>query len=261
VHLTVTSIPFDSLYTYSASDRDMGNSKPGEFLSHLSFLARELLRVTIPGRLFATHLMNLPTSKERDGHIGLKDFRGDVIRLFQAAGWIYHAEVCIWKDPVTAMQRTKALGLLHKTVRGNASMSRMGIPDYLVAFRKPGEIDLDDRVKHGDEYPVSLWQKIASPIWMDIDASDTLQRESARAEEDEKHIAPLQLEVIRRAIRLWTNPGDVVYDPFGGIGSTGYVALEEGRRAVLCELKDSYYAQAVLNLRRAATVKQGALFQ
>jgi DNA modification methylase len=184
-----------------------------------------------------------------------------VIRLFQAAGWIYHAEVCIWKDPVTAMQRTKALGLLHKTVRGNASMSRMGIPDYLVAFRKPGEIDLDDRVKHGDEYPVSLWQKIASPIWMDIDASDTLQRESARAEEDEKHIAPLQLEVIRRAIRLWTNPGDVVYDPFGGIGSTGYVALEEGRRAVLCELKDSYYAQAVLNLRRAATVKQGALFQ
>lgn len=260
VHLTVTSIPFDSLYTYSNSPRDMGNSRPGEFFEHMRFLVGEMLRVTLAGRICAIHVMNLPTSKERDGHIGLKDFRGDVIRLMQSVGWIYHSEVCIFKDPVTAMQRTKALGLLHKTVRTNSSMARMGIPDYLVGFRRPGEIDVEDRVTHGDDYPVTLWQKIASPIWMDIDASDTLQKESAREEEDERHIAPLQLEVIRRAVRLWTNPGDVVFDPFGGIGSTGYVALEEGRRAVLCELKASYYAQARLNLIRAATVKQGALF-
>ncbi len=261
VHLTVSSVPFSSLYTYSNSPRDIGNCSGDEqFFAHMRFLAAELLRITVPGRICALHVMTLPTSKERDGYIGLRDFRGDVIRLFQSAGWIYASEVCIEKNPVTAMQRTKALGLLHKTVRGNASMSRMGIPDYLVGMRAPGDVAVEDRVKHGDEYPVDLWQKIANPIWHDIDPGDTLQRESAREEEDERHIAPLQLEVIRRAVRLWTNPGDVVFDMFGGIGSTGYVALEEGRRAVLIELKRSYFYQASLNLARAATSKQGALF-
>lgn len=261
VHLTVTSVPFSSLFTYSNSPRDVGNcSGDGQFFAHMQFLATEMLRITKPGRIAAIHCMLLPTSKERDGHIGLRDFRGDIIRLFESAGWIFHSEVCIRKDPVTAMQRTKALGLLHKTVRSNASFSRMGIPDYLVGMRAPGEIDVDDRVRHGEEYPVTLWQRIAEPVWMDIDPGDTLQKESARAEEDERHICPLQLEVIRRAVLLWTNPGDVVFDPFGGIGSTGYVALEEGRRAVLCELKDSYFKQAALNLARAATVKHGALF-
>lgn len=262
VHYTIFSPPFSSLYTYSNSPRDLGNSRDdGEFFTHFRFLVGELLRVTVPGRLLSFHCMLLPTSKEKHGYIGLRDFRGDLIRLFEAEGWVFHSEVVIWKDPVTAMQRTKALGLLHKTVRENASMARQGIPDYLVTMRAPGECPRDERVTHDSEaYPVSLWQRVASPVWMDIDPGDTLQRESAREEEDEKHICPLQLEVIRRAVRLWTNPGEVVLSPFAGIGSEGYVAVQEGRRAVLFELKASYYQQAALNLKRAAGVRQGALF-
>lgn len=259
VHYSIFSPPFSSLYTYSNSPRDMGNCHgDADFLAHLAFLIRELRRVTVPGRLCSFHCMLLPTSKERDGYIGLRDFRGDLIRAFQAEGWIHHAEVVIWKDPVTAMQRTKALGLLHKTVRDNASMSRQGIPDYLVTMRAPGEVAHQDRVKHGEEYPVSLWQQIASPVWTDIQPNDTLQKESAREHDDERHICPLQLEVIRRGIRLWTNQGDVVLSPFAGIGSEGYVALEEGRRFVGVELKASYYKQAAANLARAAQRAQDA---
>jgi len=260
IDFTIFSPPFASLYTYSNSSRDMGNVKnDDEFFRHFGFAVDELARVMKPGRNVSFHCMLMPTSKERDGYIGLRDFRGDLIRTFQARGFIFHAEVVIWKDPVTAMQRTKALGLLHKTVRENAAMSRMGIPDYLVTMRAPGEAP--ERVTHDSaQFPVSRWQKIASPVWMDIDPSDTLQYRSAREHDDERHICPLQLEVIRRGVDLWTNPGDVVLSPFAGIGSEGVVALEMGRRFVGAELKESYYRQAAANLRMAENGAQGALF-
>lgn len=246
---SIFSPPFASLYTYSNSPRDMGNVRnDDEFFAHFNFLIAELLRVMKPGREVSFHCMLMPTSKERDGYIGLKDFRGNLIRAFQAHGFIYHSEVCIWKDPVTAMQRTKALGLLHKSVRGNAAMCRQGIPDYLVTMRAPGE---SERVTHGQEYPVDLWQKVASPVWMDINPSDTLQYRSAREHDDERHICPLQLEVIRRGIMLWTNPDDIVLSPFMGIGSEGHVSLEMGRRFVGVELKGSYFQQSKDNLALA----------
>lgn len=258
IDYSIFSPPFASLYTYSNSPRDMGNVRnDAEFFAHFDFLIAELRRTMRPGRNVSFHCMLLPTSKERDGYIGLKDFRGDLIRAFQKHGFIYASEVCIWKDPVTAMQRTKALGLLHKTVRENASMSRQGIPDYLVTMRAPG--DSDPRVKHCPEgYPVSKWQRVASPIWTDIDPSDTLQYTSAREHEDERHICPLQLEVIRRGIELWTNPGEIVFTPFAGIGSEVYVAAEMGRKGVGVELKTSYYQQAVRNLHGLSI--QGDLF-
>lgn len=260
VDYSIFSPPFASLYTYSNSPRDMGNCRnDAEFFEHFAHLIRELARVMKPGRNVSFHCMLMPTSKERDGYIGLKDFRGDLIRAFQAEEFIYASEVCIWKDPVTAMQRTKALGLLHKTVRGNAAMSRQGIPDYLVTMRAPGESDPADRVKHSaEEYPVGKWQQVASPVWTDINPSDTLQFRSAREHDDERHICPLQLEVIRRGIDLWSNPGDVVLSPFAGIGSEGYVALEMGRRFVGAELKESYYGQAARNLQQA--LAQTSLF-
>lgn len=251
IHYTIFSPPFASLYTYSNSDRDMGNCKGDkEFAEHFRFLIDELYRVTMPGRLLSFHCMQLPLSKERDGVIGLKDFRGELIRMFQEAGFVYHSEVTIWKNPVTAMQRTKALGLLHKQLKKDSCMSRQGIADFLVTMRKPG--DNPERVTHTNEsFPVYVWQHYASPVWMDIKESDTLQRKSAREEKDERHICPLQLEVIRRGIELWTNPGDIVLDPFTGIGSTEYVALKSGRRAIGCELKPSYYKQAVSNCMAA----------
>lgn len=188
IHFEIYSPPFASLYTYSNSDRDLGNCKSdGEFFEHFSFIIKELYRVLMPGRIMAVHCMNLPTSKERDGYIGIKDFRGDLIRAFQKEGFIYHSEVCIWKDPVIAMQRTKALGLLHKQLKKDSCLSRQGIPDYVVAMRKPGENP--ERVEHTNEsFPVSVWQRYASPIWTDINPSDTLQANSAREENDEKHV-------------------------------------------------------------------------
>ena len=256
IHYSISSIPFASLYTYSNSERDMGNCRNyDEFVDHISFFIYEWHRITMPGRLVSIHCMNLPTSKQHHGVIGIQDFRGDIIRMFQKAGFIYHSEVCIWKDPVTAMQRTKALGLLHKTIRKDSAMSRQGIPDYLVTFRKEGTNP--EPVAHTHEtFPVSLWQRYASPVWMDINPSKTLQRESAREDKDERHICPLQLEVIERGIELWSNPNDIVYDPFGGIGSTGYVALKMGRRTVMSELKESYYKQNVLNLESAIGATQ-----
>lgn len=255
---SIFSPPFSSLYTYSNSPRDMGNCRnDAEFFEHFQFLVKQLRRVMKPGRNVSFHCMLMPSSKERDGYIGLRDFRGDLIRAFQSEGFIFASEVTIWKDPVTAMQRTKALGLLHKTVRGNAAMSRQGIADYLVTMRAPGE---SERVTHGEEYPVDLWQKVASPVWMDINPSDTLQYRSAREHDDERHIAPLQLEVIRRGIMLWTNPGDIVLTPFMGIGSEAYVALQMGRKAVGIELKKSYYDQACRNLSSAASHQQSGLF-
>ena len=260
VHFEIYSPPFASLYTYSNSERDLGNSKDKhEFYEHFKFIVNELYRVLMPGRLMAVHCMNLPTSKSRDGFIGIDDFRGDLIRLYQEAGFIYHSEVCIWKDPVIAMQRTKALGLLHKQIKKDSAMCRQGIPDYLVVMRKPG--DNPEPVTHTNEtFPVDIWQKYASPIWTDINPSDTLQYRSARDNEDEKHICPLQLTVIRRALNLWTNPNDVVLTPFMGIGSEVVTALENGRRAIGVELKDSYYKQAEKNARAVTANEQLSLW-
>ena len=255
---SIFSPPFASLYTYSNSPRDMGNVRDdAEFFAHFDFLIAELRRVMKPGRNISFHCMDMPSSKERDGVIGLKDFPGELLRAFQRHGFIFHAKVTIWKDPVTAMKRTKALGLLHKSVRENAAMCRMGIPDYLITVRTPGE--QEERVTHGAEFPVDLWQKVASPVWMDINPSDTLQFRSAREHDDERHICPLQLDVIRRGIHLWTNPGDVVLSPFMGIGSEGYVAIELGRRFVGVELKASYFQQAGRNLQ--AALSQAGLFE
>ena len=255
---SIFSPPFASLYTYRNSPRDMGKVRDdAEFFAHLDFLIAELRRVMKPGRNISFHCMDMPASKERDGYIGLKDFPGELLRAFQRHGFIFHAKATIWKDPVTAMQRTKALGLLHKSVRENSAMCRQGIPDYLITVRTPGE--QEDRVTHGAEYPVDLWQKVASPVWMDINPSKTLQYMSAREHDDERHICPLQLEVIERGVMLWTNPGDIVLSPFMGIGSEGYVALEMGRRFVGAELKASYYQQAVANLA-AAIAKTDDLF-
>lgn len=255
IHYTIFSPPFASLYTYSNSERDMGNCKTDEqFYEHFKYLAKELYRVTMPGRLLSFHCMDLPMMKERDGAIGLKDFPAIIRQVFEDVGFIYHSRVTIWKNPVTEMQRTKALGLLHKQVKKDSSMCRMGIPDYILTMRKDGENP--EKVTHTDEeFPVDVWQRYASPVWMDINQTDTLQRESAREQEDERHICPLQLPVIQRCIELWTNANDIVLDPFGGIGSTAYVARTLGRRAISCELKESYYRQMVANVANAETLK------
>lgn len=256
---SIFSPPFASMYTYSANEFDMGNARDYDsFFNQFGFLIDQLRRVIMPGRDISVHCMDLPTSKSMHGYIGLYDFPGEIIRAFQSRGFIFHSKATIWKDPVTAMQRTKALGLLHKTVRGNAAMCRMGVPDYLITMRAPGE---SERVTHdAAKYPVSRWQKIASPVWMDINPSDTLQFRSARENDDERHICPLQLEVIRRGIELWTNRGDVVLSPFMGIGSEGYVALELGRKFIGVELKRSYFDQAVRNMEAASSVHDDLFF-
>jgi DNA modification methylase len=259
IHYQIFSPPFASLYTYSNSERDLGNSKTyGEFWEHYKFMIKHQFRIQKAGRLVSIHCMNLPTSKQRDGMIGITDFRGDIIRAYQDAGFIYHSEVCIWKDPVVAMQRTKALGLLHKQIKKDSAMSRQGIPDYLVTMRKPGENE--EPITHTNEsFPVGIWQKYASPIWTDINPSKTLQYRSAREHDDERHICPLQLQVIERGIDLWSNPNDVVLSPFMGIGSEGYVAIEKGRKFIGCELKESYFNQAVKNISNV-TIKSPGLF-
>ena len=251
IDFTIYSPPFASLFTYSNSDRDMGNSKNhGDFYQHFGFLVDELIRITKPGRLMAVHCMNLPTSKVNDGFIGIKDFRGELIRLFCEKGWIYHSEVCIWKDPVVAMQRTKALGLLHKTIKKDSSMSRQGLADYLVIMRKPG---LNPKpVSHtAEEFPVDKWQQYASPVWFDINQTRTLNFREARDDDDVKHICPLQLDVIERALDLWTTKDDLVFSPFTGVGSEGYCAVKMGRRFIGSELKKSYYEMAIKNLKDA----------
>lgn len=276
IHYSIFSPPFASLYTYSNSDRDMGNCKTSEeFHEHFRFLVRELHRVLKPGRLVSFHCMNLPRSKSRDGVIGVWDFRGAMIRAFEAEGFVFHSEVCIWKDPVTAMQRTKALGLLHKQIVKDSAMSRQGVPDYLVTMRKRGDNEepIAGKLKdfQGEDPPrvtgdetrdsIKIWQRYASPVWMDINPSDTLQFRNARDNDDERHICPLQLDVIRRGVQLWSNPGDVVLSPFMGIGSEGHVALEMGRVFVGFELKPSYYECAVKNLAEAVKLKdQQTLF-
>jgi len=251
LHYSIYSPPFASLYTYSNSDRDMGNCKnTEEFFEHYRFLVQSIFKATMPGRLTSFHCMDLPTSKVRDGIIGLRDFRGELVRIHQEAGFVLHAQVVIWKDPVTAMQRTKAIGLLYKQLRKDSSISRQGIPEYLVTMRKPGENP--EPIKHTPEdFPVDLWQKYASPVWMDINPNETLQYRSARDNQDERHICPLQLEVIRRGLKLWSNPGDTVLSPFAGIGSEGHEAIRAGRKYIGVELKESYWKCAVNNLKAA----------
>ncbi len=286
VHFSVYSPPFSSLYSYTDANADMSNVRTdGEFFHGMSFMAAEMVRALMPGRLMAFHCMNLPSTIERDSFIGIKDFRGDLIRLWQKAGLIYHSEVVIWKDPLIAATRTHAIGLAHKQIVTDSAMCRQGIPDYLVVMRKPGKnpepvshkpngftrwvgpADLEPKQEKKSDpklnkYSHEVWQKYASPVWFDINPSDTLQRESARDDDDTRHICPLQLTVIRRAIDLWTNPGDVVLSPFAGIGSEGYIAIQEGRRFIGAELKDTYYRQCIANLDNAISSRyHGTLFE
>lgn len=256
---SIFSPPFASLYVYSDDYRDMGNcANDEEFLTHFSFLVADIYRVMIPGRCVSFHCMDLPMTKERDGEIGLRDFRGDLIRVFQNAGFIYHSNTHIWKDPVTAMQRTKAIGLLYKQLKKDSCISRQGIPDYLVTMRKPGP-NPKPVTKDPAVFGVDRWQHYASPVWLDVNPSKTLQRESARDHDDERHICPLQLDVIERGVELWSNPGDIVLSPFAGIGSEGYVSLQLDRKFTGIELKESYFNQAVANLHAAKL--QGSLFE
>lgn len=307
IGFTVFSPPFDSLYTYSNLLEDMGNSAPGQFAKHFDFIIPHLLRIAKPGRNLSFHCMNLPRSKARDGFIGIRDFRGELIAALEKHGWIFHSEVCIWKDPVTAMQRTKALGLLHKQVKKDTVMSRQGIPDYMITMRKPGvnpdpiarkngfdyyagtdapncddDIWMATDMKGGKRRPkgyrtiqqvngkwpnhcpfeldseaasvwsIQVWQRYASPVWMDIDPGDTLQ--SMRDENDTRHICPLQLQAIERCIHLWSNPDDIVFTPFMGIGSEVFKAVSLGRKGVGCELKSAYFNQAAKNLETLAHV-------
>lgn len=288
IHYSIFSPPFEGLYVYSNSDRDMGNSKDSEeFRKHYEFLVKEQFRTMMPGRLISIHCMDIPLMKERDGVIGLRDFPAILREMYEDAGFIYHSKVTIWKDPLIEATRTKALGLMHKQLVKDSAMCRQGLPDYLLTMRKPG--DNPEPIAHPDglthyvgtdepdapkkepdpkdsrihknislsrEDPVyshHVWRKYASPVWMDIRQTNTLQYQSARDEKDERHIAPLQLDVIERAIQLWSNPGDTVLSPFGGIGSEGYVAVKMGRKSISIELKESYYRQNVRNHEMAAT--------
>lgn len=260
IDLSVFSPPFADLYTYSDSERDLGNCKNAdEFYVHFKYIASEIYRVMKEGRIVCIHCMDLPSLKMRDGFIGLKDFPGEIIRIFEDVGFIYHSKVCIWKNPVVAMQRTKALGLLHKQLKKDSTMSRMGIADYVVMMRKPGENKVP--VTHTNEnFSVDKWQEWASPVWLDINQSNTLQATSARDEKDEKHICPLQLDVIERCIELYSNEGEIVLTPFGGIGSEVYQALKMKRKGIGIELKASYFNQAVKNCVNAESYEELSLF-
>jgi DNA modification methylase len=281
VHYAIWSPPFASLYTFSDDPRDVSNNSDDRvFWEHYGFVLDGVYRAMKPGRLISIHCMDLPTSITRDGFIGMRDFPGENIRLCQDVGFKYHSRVCIRKDPVVAMQRTKALGLLHKQITKDSALSRMAIADYIITFRKPGENDEPVagifETYHGDDMTdadlnaearrtfhadgnrtfaehksILVWQRYAEPIWTDINQSDTLSFRMVREEHDERHISPLQLTAVRRSMQVWTNPGDIVLSPFAGIGTAGYVAIEMGRRFVGAELKPSYYRQAVANLRTA----------
>ena len=256
IDFSIFSPPFAELYGYSDDIRDMGNCKDyDEFFVHFQFLVKELARVVKSGRLVAVHCMDLPAMKGKDEYIGLKDFSGMLIQSFQKEGFIYHDRITIWKSPVVEMTRTKSIGLLHKTIKKDSSMSRTGIPDYILVFRNAGDnlvpITHQDTDEKQENYlPVSLWQKYAEPVWYDINYSDTLQYTSARDEKDEKHICPLQLETIRRCLHLWSNEGETVLSPFGGIGSEGHESLRLKRNFIGIELKPSYYNQMQRNLQR-----------
>ena len=257
VDLVVFSPPFAELYVYSDKEEDMGNVKNyQEFEKHFKYLIPELKRVLKSGRICAVHCMDLPIQKGKEGYIGLRDFSGMLIEWFTEQGFIYHAKTTIWKNPVTEMQRTKALGLLHKTIKKDSVMSRVGIPDYVLFFRNEGDNEVP--IQHQDKdhnkpnfLPVDLWQKYASPVWMDVDYGRTLQYRSGRDGNDEKHICPLQLDTIERVIHLYSNEGETVLSPFGGIGSEGFQALKMKRKSISIELKESYFKLNEANHRAA----------
>lgn len=266
IHYSIFSPPFASLYTFSNSDRDLSNCRSlEEFLEHFSFLVKELYRVMKPGRLISVHCCDLPCTKNNDGFIGLKDFPGELIKLFQEKGFYYHSRVTIFKDPLIAATRSHALGLLHKQIVKDSSLSRQGIADYIITVRKPG--DNKEPIKHPEGFERyigtdkldknkvfshQVWRKYASPVWMDINQTNTLAVTGSRDEEDEKHISPLQLDVIERCIDLWSNPNDIVFDPFMGIGSVPYIAVKNNRFGLGFELKESYFRVALKNLKKAA---------
>ncbi len=282
VHFNIHSPPFSSLYIYSDSESDMGNCESdSQFFEHYRFAIREMLRITIPGRLCVVHCKDLPRYANVYGTTGLIDFPGMTIQEFESAGWVFHSRCTIWKCPVTERERTNNNGLLHKTVKRDSSQLRMGMADYLIAFRKPpsegllsddpverpngfdryiGQIDSrssDDhpskfsRKTHAKDGSIDIWRRYAEPVWWDIDQTNVLNFKMARDGKDERHICPLQLDVIQRAVQIWTNKGDVVLSPFAGIGSEGVGALREGRRFVGIELKDSYYQYACKTLAQA----------
>lgn len=264
VHFSVFSPPFADLYCYSDSPMDLGNCKNyDEFFIHFGFVVEQLARIIKPGRNCAVHCMDIPAMKERDGFIGIKDFSGDIIRLFQKHGFVYHSRHTIWKDPLIEATRTKALGLMHKQLQKDSTRSRAGLPDYLLAFRNAGENTIPVTHPEGlesyagsDEMPRAdgikrshnIWRAYASPVWMDIRQTNTLNAKTAREADDEKHLCPLQLDVIERALTLWSNPGEVVFTPFMGVGSEVYGAVLNGRKGMGAELKTAYYNQAVRNL-------------
>lgn len=245
---SVYSPPFGSLFVYSESAADMGNSATdGEFEAHYRFLVSEKFRATKPGRLTAVHCSDLPLTKWRDGVVGIKDFSGQIIRIHEEAGWVLHGRRTIWKCPVVEMTRTKHVGLLYKQLQKDSAKSRGGMPDYLLTFTKPGENA--EPIAHTPEtFGLPQWQEWASPVWMSVNQTNVLNVKSAKEAQDERHLCPLQLDVIERAIVLWSNPGDIVLSPFMGIGSEGYQALKLGRKFVGVELKESYFRQAVKNL-------------
>lgn len=248
VGMSVYSPPFGSLFVYSESAADMGNSTDDEFRDHYAYLVREMLRVTQPGRITAVHCSDLPMTKWRDGAVGIKDFSGDIIRIHEDAGWIMHSRRTIWKCPVVEMTRTKHVGLLYKQLMKDSSKSRGGMPDYLITFIKPGENK--DPIGHTPEqFPLDQWQEWASPIWVSINQTRVLNVKAAKDAADERHLCPLQLDVIERAVIMWSNPGDVVLSPFMGIGSEGWCAIKMRRRFIGVELKESYFRQAARNLQ------------
>jgi hypothetical protein len=243
IGFSVYSPPFGSLFVYSESAADMGNSTDDEFRDHYAFMVAEKLRVTMPGRLTAVHCSDLPMTKWKDGAVGIKDFSGDIIRAHEDAGWIYHGRRTIWKCPVVEMTRTKHVGLLYKQLQKDSSKSRGGMPDYLLTFIKPG--DNPDPINHTPaDFPLEQWQEWASPVWMTVDQSNVLNVRMARDNSDERHLCPLQLDVIDRALIMWSNKGDIVLSPFMGIGSEGVQSLKQGRKFFGIELKDSYWKQA-----------------
>jgi DNA modification methylase len=251
IDMAVFSPPFSDLFVYSDSERDMGNcGSHDEFMEHYAYFAQALYRAMKPGRVACVHCSDLPARKSKDGFIGLHDFGGDLVRAHQAAGWVYHARCTIWKDPVIEMQRTKALGLLYKQLKKDSSRSRVGMPDYMLFFRKD-EPNPDPITHDPDDLPVSMWQELASPVWMQVNQTKVLNGRQARGDHDERHICPLQLDVIERCLTLYSNPGDLVLDPFNGIGSSGYQAVKMGRRYIGVELKPEYAKQAAKFLEQA----------
>lgn len=264
VGLSVYSPPFAQLFVYSDSERDMGNvADEAEFKRLYAHLVREKLRITKPGRLTAVHCSDLPRTKSAHGVVGLYDFPADIREVHEAAGWTFHSRITVWKDPVVEMQRTKALGLLYKQIQTDATRNRQGMADYVMVFRKTPDDEASDtdRVGHdAKRFPVSQWQQWASPVWMDINQTNVLNVKVAREDKDERHLCPLQLDLIERAIRLWSNEGDTVFSPFMGIGSEGWVALRAGRRFIGSELKPAYFRQAAKNLAQAAA-SEASLFE